>query len=494
MGNYFGNFNGIDTKDYVLMMDGTTVVARPQDLVGHTVTSPNVDLSDALTVTQARLQNGRIKTVTITKRAPEERGRQYTIGFPPGALWTPVMQLALRTGCRSTFYMKYLCPADVRLEHAEILPDALLDPVQPEGDLILTEEEAVVAYTSTLRISEQRRLWGLGYSKIFTEAADTPLYSVDFATADCPTCSDVPGLGFFVGGGDGVAVPLVLGTEDRFADTDTLVTGGAAAQIATATENDGALLLEGLASAAVPTALATGSLRVSRDAGATWAAATGVTSPIYDIVITGSAILAVGGVGAGAAKVFASFDRAVTWTDVASTALSATEALTSISYDVDSDAFYAVGEGGTLYKLTISGTSVTISDLSANLPGAPGLLKRVKVLAKDFVAVGGAAGYYAESFDGGATFAQRSVSGAVAISGIAGNRYRTVVSAGTALYERDVLNDYEFALVTLESGVAVTGDYTEVTEVETYDGNFNMFIAVTDEGEVVLGKPRYPNA
>lgn len=492
--SFFGNPNGIDTRDYILKMDGATPVSLPENLVGHTMTSPNVDLSDALNVTRAVLKNGRIRTITVTKRAPEVRGRQYTIGFPDGALWTPVVQLSLRTGCRSTFYMVYACPEDYRIEHAQILPDALIDPLQPEGDVILTEEDALIKHTSTLRIADEYRLWNLGFSKLYTEGAAVDFNAIAPLTVDCPDCADIPGLSFLAVGGDGTAVPLLEKTDDRFATQDTLVSGAAAAQRGTAVAQDGSVIVVGTSSVVAPAAASTGSARISFNGGTNWSAVTGVAEPIFDAVIRGNLIMLVGGIGSGAAKLYVSFDRGASFSAVSSTALPATSALTAIDYDVERDKFYAVGEAGTLLAITVSGSSVVVSDISGNLAGAPALLNDVKVLATDFIAVGGAAGYYAESFDGGVTFTQKAVAGSTAITSIAGTKYRTLVSAGSVLYKRDVLSNYDWAVVALEGGDTITGSIREVREVETFDSNFNMFVLVTDAGEVVLGKPFYPNA
>lgn len=488
---FFGPENGIDTKDYLLLIDGDTAVSRPEKLVGHTLTNPNIDLSDALTVTRVKLSRGRIKTITLTKRAPEERGRQYTLGFPVGALWTPAMQLALRPGCRKTFYMKYLCPEDRRYNHIDIMPDALLDPVQPEGDLITVDDESTIAYTSTLRISEQVRLWQLGFSPIYDSTA--AYHDIAFATADCPTCADVPGLGMFAVGGDGVAVPEVRITDDRFESSTTSATGAAATDIATAVYSDGGLVLVGTSDVANPTAAATGNMAVSTDGGTTFALDTVILLPVHAITRLGDTLIAVGGAAAGPAKVWFSQDEGATWTASTSAALPAADALIDVSADPETGRVYAVGESGTLLLIEVAGSSLVITDLSANLPGAPGVLWAVKVLAKDQVAVGGAAGYFAESLDGWVSGTQKSIGAGVStIKAIAGTKYRTLAGAGTALYERSAASNYDFETVTLENGLTVTGDYTAIRE--GVDGDFNQFVAVTDDGEVVFGKAFYPGA
>jgi hypothetical protein len=492
---FFGPDSGIDTKDYLLMMDGTTAISRPEQLLGHTLTDANVDLSDALTVTRVRLKNGRIKTVVQTKRAPEERGRQYTVGFPSGALWTPAMELTLRTGCEKTFYMKYLCPDDRRYNHVEIMPDALLDPAVPEGDLITVDEESIITSTSTIRISEQFRLWAVGLQPIY-DIGTAELHTIEFTTADCPSCTDVVGLGMITMGGDGIAVPEAELTDDRFATQTTLTTGGGAADYAVGLWTEGAIVLAGTSDAVTPAAGTAGSIFVSGDGGLNFGAVTGVVEPIWDFARLGENILAVGGVGGAAAKVYLSNNNGATWTAITSAALPATETIVSIDVDEETGNFYMVSEAGTFLKADISGSTVTIVDISANLAGTPTAAWRVKVLAKDHVAVGGAdagGSWYEETLDGGETFAEFATgAGASVIRAIAGTKFRTIVGAGTGLFIRDMLTNMEWNSVTLENGTSVTGNYTD--GAEGVDGDFNQFCFCTDDGEVVFGKAFYPNA
>lgn len=493
---YFGPPEGIDSKDYLFLMAGDTPISKPVSLLGHTLTNPNVELSDALTVTRVELRNGRIRTIVRTKRAPEVRSRTYTIGFPPGALWTPAMHAALRPGgCRKTFYMKYLCPDDTRFEHVEIMPDGLLDPPQEEGDLITVDEENIIGMTSTLNVTERIRAWNLGWDLIFTDGDGSPLNGVGFTTADCPTCADVPGLGLIAAGGVGGAEDAVVAllTDDRFASTPTAMTTGIAdGNVVKTVYTDGATVLLGFADDPAIATAATGGIVRSNDGGLSFAAVSGITTPINKIFAVGDVIVAVGGTGAGAPTIHFSSDKGASWTASTSTLLAGTDALVSGAYDKDADRIYFVGEGGTLLVGQLTGDTLVLTDISANLPGAPGTLNAVNVFFKDHVAVGGAAGYYAESFDGAVEFVEVAVPGSAAITAIAGNQHRAVVAAGTALYERDPLNDFNYEAVVLGNGVTVTGDYTAV--VMGVDGDFNMFAAVTDDGEVVVGKPYYPNA
>lgn len=492
---FWGPPEGIDTQDYMLFIEGGDYVARPERLLGHTFTNPNIEQSDALTITRVKLSGGRVQTVVVTKRTPQERGRQYTVGFPSGALWTQAMQAAMRPGCRKTLYMKYLCPSDRKYNHADILPEATFDPLQPEGDLISVDDINPVAFTSIVRISEQFRIYELGWEIVYTDNTPNMEYgAVAFLTADCPGCADVPGLAFVAGGGDGTAAAEAIKTDDRFSTQAAMSTGAAIGQFVSAYYNDGSLIVEGTTDDFTPGTAATGSLHVSRDGGNTWSTISGITAPIYGIDRLGDTLFVVGGTGAGVPVLYKSEDGGKSWSAVSHTLISGTDAFLGIAVDQESGRGYIVGEGGTLLLLQTSGSAVTLTDLSGNLAGSPGALGAIAVLAKDFIAVGGAAGYYAESQDGGVSFTQYGVSGSTAIAKIAGDRWRTVVGAGTKLYERSVLTNYEFQEVTLENGVSNTGTIRDIKiRVGTAD-NFNMFVAVTSDAEVILGKPFLPNS
>jgi hypothetical protein len=493
---FWGPPEGIDTHDLLLYLDGDTPVSRPQKLIGHALTNPNVDQSDALTITRVKLSGGRVKVVVITKRAPEERGRQYTINFPSGTLWSAALEAALRPGCRKTAYIRYLCPTDRKYNYSDVLPDALFDPPQPAGDLITVDDVNPVSFTSVMRISEQFRIYELGYDLAYSDATVSLKFtSVAFLTADCPTCSDIPGLGFVVGGGDGAAAFYAKETDDRWATAPSaLAVGAGVADYVNAWYNDGSLLIAGFADKDVITASASGGLAVSRDGGVTWGLVAAITVPIWGITRLGDTLLAVGGTAAGAPVLYSSEDNGKSWTASTSALITGTAAFLAVAADNDAGAAYIVGEGGLFIKVTISGSALVLSDYSANLDGAPGDLNTVCVLAQDFIAVGGAAGYYAESLDGGATSVQITVAGTDAIKRIAGNRWRTMVAALDALYDRSVLTNYEYELVALEGGAVVSGNYTDLQMRVGSGDDFNMFVAVTDAAEVVLGKSFLPNA
>lgn len=495
---FWGPPEGIDTHDYILMIEGDTPAAAPKKLLGHSLDNPNIDQSDALTITRVKFVSGKYKTVTITKRAPEERGRQYTIGFPNGALDTPAMAAALRPGCRKQVFSKYLCPADAQFNHADIMKDVLFDPLQPAGALITIQDINPVDFTSVIRVSEQVRQFSLVWSPVFTDVTVAMEYhAIGFLVSDCAGCDDIPGESFIFGGGDSTAVASNRRTTDRFGTAPATITDGSTAgNLMTALFVEGNLVIAGYSDDPLVSAGLVGELRVSRDAGLTYAAASGITTvgPIFGIARLGDVIFAVGGTGAGAPKLYQSTDDAKSWSTVTHTLIAGTAAFTSIAADNEQGVAYIVGESGKLYSVKISGTSVQMTDLSTNLPGAPGTLNAVAVFGPDYLAVGGAAGYYAESYDGGLTFTQISVAGSTAITSIAGDRYRSMVGAGINLYQRDVLSDMEYQQVVLDGGAVLTGTVKAIAMRTGTLDDFNMFVAVTTDAEVVMGKDPRPTS
>lgn len=490
---YFGPPEGIDSKDYLFLMQGPKIISRPEPLIGHSLTNPSVDLTDSLKVNRVELSRGRIRTITITKRAPEVRGYSYTIGFPSGALWTPALAAAARPGCRNTFFLKYLCPTDDRYSHVHIYPDGTLSPPVEEGDIVTVDDTNMITHTSTLESPRKDTLFKLQYEKLYTETSKE-LHAVTFTTAECPSCADVPGLGLIAVGGDGTAAASNLITDDRFTSVTKPAAGGSG-NYGTDVFQDGSLVVTTYADETTPaggTGATAGGIAVSNNGWLTNPSlVSGITAPMYGVTKLGGTLIAVGGTGAGAAKVYYSIDDGATWTEYTGT-LPSTDAFTSIAADNQGYAAYIVGEGGKLFKATAPGRTITLVDISSSLPGSPGVLYVVKVLGENHVIVGGASGYVAESVDGGASWAQISVAGSTAVHAIGGNRFRTIVAAGTAFYERSPLTDNQFVAGELESGQTISGDIKAIAI--GVDGDFNLITLVTDAGEVVLGHSYLPNS
>lgn len=495
--NRWGPINGIDSNDYEFMMEGAAgVTDRPISIVGHALTNPAQELADALQFTDVELKSGKIVQVRRTKRPAREIGRTYTIGFP-SALWTPALARSWRgTDCRTTFFLKYTCPEDERFLHAYILPKATMNPPVESGDFITTEDDtAIVKQTSEIQVDRRLVLWNLG-SELLKTVASTALLDVVFLTEDCAGCDFVAGQGAIVVGGDGIVSGYAHVSTDRFSSSTSIVPGFAAADYAHAVYTDGDLVIIAGNDEALITTTPTGNgkMYVSVNGGTSWTTVTDIVTPsIYDIQSWGgSTLIAVGAeITTGAGIIYVSFDNGNNWTAITSSAIPAT-ALYAAKYDASTGRMYIVGDTGVLLVASLNGTTVTISDISANLDGAPGDLFAVAVLDDDYIAVGGASGYYCESDDGMTTSGEVAVGTTDPIMGIDGNLYRTMVGAGEMLFERTIFSDNQFSGVTLQNAAAYAGDIQKVAMAP--EGDFNLFIAVSDEGQIIISKPFYPNS
>lgn len=480
----------LSSDSYEFLMQGANCVASKVSLLEHALTSPSQELSDPLTKPVQKKVRGRIVTVNKTVKPAEQTALTYTLLFP-SALWTPALHKARQgAGCETDFYARYLCPPDDKYKHAYIYPDSVLDPPSEVEDFITnTTETVVLTEQTTLHTTERATLWNLLWS---VQADETgAVTAVAFKNEECVGCSDDVFVELFAAETGGAGAPPILHiTDDRFATDTTNALSSPNDSIVTFLWSDGSVVLMGHSDAAIAAGTA-GGTQISFDDGATETIDSNLTIPIFDGAKFGTDYLIVGGTAAGAAVIYTSADG-ITWTAVSSSVLPATDALAAVAVDEDNGKFYAVGESGTLLVGQFSGSSIILQDLSANLPGSPGLLEAVAVLSPNHVIVGGAAGYCAESFDGGVTWTEPGVPGSSAITAIAGNCYRTLIGAGTAIYERSVLTNDEFRAVTFEGGVSLTGDITDIKMAP--GGDMNYFAASTDDGEIIFAKPPYPNA
>lgn len=494
----FGPPSGIDSKDYILYKEGDAgITSRPVDLLGHSLTSPSPNLTDVLNYTTVKLQGGKVVPVQRVKRAAQELSRTYTIGIP-SALWTPVIEQTYKVGCEATFFMKYTCPEDSIYDHFFILPDSVLGPAVEAEDVITNAEDTnIITQTSDLQTPGKLTGWNLGYTPVYDAGGTVEYLDVQFKSVDCVDCDDTIGFGLIAIGGDGSAVPLATDTTDRFASVSALTGWGSSGDVGLAifTEGDRIILSHtDQGSGAFQTALATAAVEISTNGGANWTAISGMTDAILAFERVGDYILAVGQEPDDAgnpAGLWISDDDGASFTEVTNSALPTDQPLRDISYDSETGKFYICGDGGTVLTGRVSAGSVSLVDISSNLPGSPAALHAIKVIGKNEVLVGGASGYLARTRNG-TTWAAASFPASTLISSIDGNRWRYVIGAATVLYEADFLSNYDITAVTLEDGAAITGNVTSVRMAR--DGDFNRFVAVTDDGEVVFGKPFYPNA
>lgn len=488
--SFWGPPAGLDSKDYLLYMTepGRSPVTRPVKLLAHSLTSPSQNLIDPVTYTTVVQQGGVVRVVSKVKRPAQETSRTYTIGLP-SALWSPVQEQALRTQCQTTFFMIYLCPPDAIYAHAYILPESFLNPPIEAEDFITTGEETnILTMTSELQTPGRLALYGLQYNIVYD--AGVALNDLAFTVEDCRGCLE-SGVAqkMLALGGDGAAIPLVINTEDRFSSIQTYTSGSVATNVGLAGYRKDDFILASFLVEGVPD---TGEIRRSLDGGTTWSEPVpSYAQIIYDILEINGTFIFIGGDSSGG-EIAISFDRGTTITSLTSAAIPAASALRAAAYDETTGRIYIVGDAGTLLVATFNGSTLSISDISANLNGAPGDLHEVLVRGPKEIVVGGAAGYLSESHDSGLSWTAMAIGTSSAITGLAGNLWRMLVGAGTSLFEQTVLTDNEIRAVTLANGQTLTGDITRIRM--NLEGDMNRFMITTDDGEIVAAIPYYPGA
>jgi len=498
--NYYpalwGPEKGLDSKDYILHMehpvDGPT--GQPVNLLGHALTSPAQNLSDALQVTQVRLRGGKVIPITRVKRPAQELSRTYTVGFPSHALWSPLQQRAFQQiiGCQSDLYLIYPCPEDRIYSHWQGLRNATINPPIESTDVITNNEDTnMIERTSEIQVEEVVWGWELGFLPVY--AGTDEMYAITFLNEDCAGCDFSVDQGLLAVGGNGTDALVSLLTDDRFGSAPTaLTTGLTVTNVIASVFNEGDLIVvSALDDPDIVTATA-GQLAVSSDRGVTWKIIAGFTDGITKVVQLGGLLIAVGSDFTDGV-IWVSTDKGSTWTEVDSTALTTIE-LTNAAVDSVTGKVYMVSATGELLVARPSGGGLSVSDLTANIPGAPASLAGVCVLRKDHLVIAGAAGYLAESRDGGVTWAQPNVPTSAAILKVVGTVDRTAFITAANIYQRNPMTNQEFKLVTLESGLTVSGNYTDLVMGRNDFAAFNYFAACTDAGEVVIGTPFYPNA
>lgn len=472
-------------KDFEFLMEGETCVSPLTSLLEHALTSPSQELSDPVTAPVQSKVRGRIVTVNRVVRGAEQTGLTYTMLFP-SSFWTPALNRARQGGlCYTDFYARYLCPELPEYEIAYIYPESLLDQPSEVNDFITnTTDTEVLSEQTTLRTTERKILWAIGVSAVADQV--NPLNAVAFNLEDCVGCTSDVWVSLIAGGAPtALASPFAQLTENRFTNVSAVATGIPVDSIITGVYSSGDVRLYSFSDGPIATGTV-GGVAASFDGGLTWALDTNITAPMYAVGKFNDVYIAVGGTGAGIGLVYSS-TNGLEWTAVTSTALSGTTALYRMAVDTVGNAFYFGGEGGKLYKGTLVGGTIDIDDISANLPTVSSLISAIAVLAPGHVAVGAAAGYVAESFDAGADFNLTPFTSASAVTGIDGTCYRTVIGAGTKVYERSILTSQAFKVL----ASTFTGDVTDVTMAP---GDFNYFVVTTDDGEVLFLKPHFPNA
>lgn len=486
----WGPPGGFDSNDYALKMiddtDGTV-----QDLLGHSLTSPNTNVRDALTIAYIERKNGRQVIVTRTKRAAEVTNYTYTVGYPKRAAWTPLMQKARQAGgCEVDLARVYECPPDRQYEHWFAMNDVVIGPVVDATDPITnTEDRSILEKTSEITVTEEVIGWAL-QANIQHSVASKSINSAAFFVEECAGCDSTIGLDAIIVGGDGTAAPTVQVTDNRFG-TVTSKSVGAATDVGKDVVTIGDNVVVALYTGASFAAATAGKLYVSSDRLATSPVQiTGLVDVLSKFAVNGNTVYAVGKDDGGAAVMHISTNKGTSWVPVTSTALPA-GALLDVAWDAMAQKLYTVGEDGAVLVGQMSGSTLVLTDISANVDEATTDFTTVVVLDYNHIFIGGSGGVALESRDGGVTWTTVVVAGTTAITAADGDKNRLVVGAGTNIYIRDVLTQGNFRAVTLEYGQTLAGVVADVTMAPE---NFNLFVVTTVSGEVVVLKPFYPGA
>lgn len=488
----FGPSRGIDSKDYVLYMsnpEGAT--GKPVNLLGHSLTAPSPNLTEALVFTKVVTRNGATFVEEYVKRAAYETSRTYTIGIP-SALLTPVIEKSYSNGCVATFYLIYQCPEDPIYNHFDILPSGVLSPAVEAEDLITNGTETnIVTMTAELRVPKKLRGWALAYSQLYSVAPTVALNDIVYLPVNCVGCNEGIAMRMIAVGGDGTAVPAVVKTVDRFGSVSSL-TVGSATDVGQAAFSDGAISVIATRTGATLAASTAGKLFISGDAtGFTQVA--GFIGVVTCIAKVGNTLIAAGKTATQSA-IWLSSDNGASWISVLNPLLAVGETIYSMDYDTDTSKIYFVGTGSSFLTGRLLGGSLQLSDLEANLPAtAPGILYGVKVIGRNNLMIVGAGGYIAESRTGGASFF-KVFAGTGDVTAVSGNEYRQVIGQGIDLYYRDASTDFAFRKVSLDNGQVVLPASVITTIRMGQDDDFNRFVAVTSKGQVIFGKPQYPGA
>lgn len=488
--SHWGPKNGIDSKDYLLLMDTDSPVEEfPYRLLSHILTSPSQDLSDPLTIPFAQLKNGAIKIIQRTKRAAQETGLSYTLGFP-SALWTPALELAMRSNKSLTrnFYMLYLSPEDAQYGHFHAFEDATLDPPIEAGDLITMTDDAIFQYTTTLRCPSRMTYLHLDLNLLDAGGADDVVNAVAIREDTANVASDRPNR-VMAAGGNTAAAPMGKTSLDQFASNTAAVfpAGILAAWKLMDLLYVGDGIYAAFSDVADPFAIGpgpvAGGVAYSPDNGATWVASgAGMAEAAFGLAAFNGFVYVVGTGGA----IYKS-SNGVAWEEVVNTTY--TEVLTCIAVDEDNQLAYIGGANGT--ALTLSATE-RLSDISTAVGLVAEDVRSAAVFEPGHVAFGGAGGYYSETLDADSgVWTEYTVGGTTdLISAIAGDAFRVVAGAGNTVYERSLLTGMEFQALSFIYGAVVAGNVMDVALGN--DGNF--FLVGFDTGEIVAAKPRYPGA
>jgi hypothetical protein len=478
----------LNNNDYSLYMQDGTIIDEPLRLDNMMMSDVTNDNREPIEYEYTEYINGVNVPRKIQLRSAQKMGQTFTIGYG-GSLENKLKAYARRNNpnCSKVLYLIANCPSDARYKHAYIETEVKLSPPQRTVAALTTEQGEAIMWESEAYSTEEILLWNSG-NYVVTDLSE-PAYGVAVRETNCVDCTDEVFQEFAVVATDGGSFNTYV-TTDRFATTTDKTALGSAApsdSVPTSIYYKDDIILVGFRNAA---GLLGGTV-ISTDNGTSATIDSNLTVPAYAVGRFDGQYVAVGGALAGQAMFWYS-DNGIAWTSVTSANLPANKALLSLAVDNDGQTIYAVGEDGLAVKIFKSAGAFNISAIT--LPGSVGTtdINVVRVLAKDHVAVGGAGGYYAESLDAGVVWTQPSVTTTSAIKALAGNVYNTVYGAATSIAKRNVLSDYRYAVDTFQNGASVSGDFVGADSITfgAIEDETNYYVLVTDEGEVVIGRPQ----
>lgn len=475
------------TKDWTLLIEGTTPISPPEILDNHGMSDLTGDEIDRVLHKFTKRVNGRSRTLTNVLRPAERTGITFTMMFN-GFKWSRPLELARQNAnCPTTLFLRLNCPPNTKEEYARVLTNVIFNkPTDVSAQVDVGEEANPVTEQSEAYGSEELLIWKLGNNLVTTLAE--PAYGIVSREKDCIDCDDKVGQEFAVLATNGGAFNTYV-TSNRFSSVVDRTAVGAVAPLESLPRNayykDDVLLVAFTNAAGV-----TGGTVMSGDNGVSATIDSNITAAIFDVGYFDGQYVAAGGALAGQAFVYLS-NNGIAWTSTTGAALPANKAILSLAVDTANENIYFVGEDGLAVKAYRSATNA-LSFTALTLPGSVGTtdIKDVAVLGSDHIAVGGVGGYYAESLDGGLTWTQPSVTTTSAINAIAGDQYRTLYGAGTTIATRDILVNMTYKNVVLDDGQTIVGNVTGIA----YNGDPNYFASVTSTGEVVMSKPYFPRA
>ena len=417
---------------------------------------------------------------SIQRREVFLSGLNYTamsgvLGIPDG-LWSPVDDIVKNAECWRFIVRRECPPTECENVWFDVTDGVVSKPRFTSAFIGFDASGAPLTRTSQIDMTDLVPYYSRAEVKV-VDYAD-PIYALAFNILGCPGgCDCNPFDSGFFGGGDGTAVGTAFSTANGFASGTALTTGVPVGDVVTDIYSDGSITLIAHADTNDYATSVSGGIRYSKN-GTTFAAATGISTPIHSIVKAGAKFYAVGD-----NDVYRSLDG-VTWTALV-TGLATTVNFAQAAYDSSKNITWLVGVNsgaGVIYKMIDDGIS------AVTFPAGAIEFVSVAVLAEDHILVGGNGGYVYESTKAsGASSASGwkiATFGTADVTVVGGKKLDAFFGIGTALYRRDPMTDMEWKLTPVSPAVA--GDYTDIAIARDVNGVIQTIRLSTTAGEVVF--------